>query len=55
MQVVDPNLEVEIMIKIIFFVDIAFLYRKANIRHMWSNILRRFYWNKGLCHCHRSS
>ena len=34
--------------------DIAFFYRKANIRHMWSNILRKFYGDKGPCHGCRS-
>ena len=39
------------MIKIISYVVIAFSYGKANILHRWSNILRIFYGNKGLCHC----
>ena len=39
------------MIKIIIYIDIAFFYRKANIIHRWSNILRKFYGNKGVCHC----
>ena len=39
-----------VMIKIISYVVIAFCYRKANILHRWSNILRIFYENKGLCH-----
>ena len=34
------------MIKIIFYVDIAFFYRKANIL----SILPIYYGNKGLCH-----
>ena len=38
------------MIKIISYVDIAFFYRKANILRRWSNILRIFNENKGLCH-----
>ena len=43
------------VIKIISYVVIAtFLYRKANILCRWSNILRIFYGNKGLCHCCRS-
>ena len=37
------------MIKIISYVVIAFFYRKANILHRWSNILRFFNGNKGLC------
>ena len=41
-------------IKIIIYVDIAFFYRKANILHRWPNILRKFYGNKGVCHCCRS-
>ena len=41
------------MIKIISYVDIAFFYRKANILRWWSNILRIFNGNKGLCHCCR--
>ena len=37
------------MIKMISYVVIAFLYRKANILRRWSNILRIFNGNKGLC------
>ena len=36
------------MIKIIIYVDIAFFYRNANIVHRWSNILCKFYGNKGV-------
>ena len=43
-----------LMIKIIIYVNIAFFYRKANILHRWSNILRQFYGNKGVCHGCRS-
>ena len=42
------------MIKIIIYVNIAFFYRKANILHRWSNILRQLYGNKGMCHGCRS-
>ena len=42
------------MIQIISYIDIAFFYRKANILHMWSNILCIFNGNKGLYHCCRS-
>ena len=42
------------MIKIIFYVDIAFFYTKANILLRWSNILQRSYREKGLCHGCRS-
>ena len=34
----------EHIIKIIFYVDIAFFYRKANIQHRWSNILQTRIW-----------
>ena len=44
----------ERMIKLIIYVNIAFFYRKANILHRWSNILRQLYWNKGVCHSCRS-
>ena len=37
------------IIKIIFYVDIAFFYTKANILLRWSNILQRSYREKGLC------
>ena len=37
------------MIKIIFYVDIAFFYTKANILLRWSHILQRSYREKGLC------
>ena len=36
--------------KIMFYIVINFFYKKANILRRWSNILHRFYWNKGLCH-----
>ena len=39
------------MIKILFYVDIAFFYRKANIQHRWSNILRISNRSKGLYDC----
>ena len=42
------------MIKIIIYVDIGFIYRKANILHKWSEILHKFYGNKGVCHGCRS-
>ena len=42
------------IIKIIFYVDIAFFYTKANILLRWSNILQRSYREKGLCHGCRS-
>ena len=40
-------------IKIIIYADLAFFYKEANILHRWSNILRKLYWNKGVCHCCR--
>ena len=43
------------MIKIIFYLDIAFFYSKANILRRWSNILSIWFnGNKGLCHGCRS-
>ena len=39
------------IIKIIFCVDIAFFYRKANILCGWSKIQQGSYQNKGLWHC----
>ena len=39
------------IIKIISYIVIAFSCGKANIVRTWSNILRIFYGNKGLCHC----
>ena len=42
------------MIKIISYVVIAFCYRKENILCRWSNILRIFYGNEGLCQGCRS-
>ena len=56
-DIVDASLSDELevqMIKIISYVVIAFSYRKANILHRCSNILRIFYGNNGLCHCCRS-
>ena len=39
------------MIKTISYVVITFFYRKAYILRRWSNSLRIFNGNKGLCHC----